>query len=823
MHKYRSIGVCLSSALLFLTCVSVLSLTLPSASAEESVVTDVTLSVPVSCSMSGTGMESHNAEVVNGRTQENIGLTTIKAYCNDTSGFAIYAIGFTDYTYGNTVLTDDELGSSYDIATSSTVVDATSSWSMKLAATSGTYTPIIAGSSADTEKETGDPDFTSYQAVPTNYTRVAYRASSTDIGSSATGSTITTTYRAHISPTQAAGNYAGLVKYTLVHPSFVTSDAFEDAVTVNFNGNGLTFPDGSSTNQVKYAKVCEPGGYGYVGSNYQEVMTSNITTGGAQSGPYTDSENVLRTITMPNADKVKVVVDYGVTANTARLAVIEGVYEIGDGEPERYTMIIPDDDITGIKSYTFDGDTVTILINSNAAPTTGYDKGFYIKAYPVYNTEQANTTREKLPSGNCSIRIIQGSYAETTTWKGKWTATINEEEVAFEDGCIGFYESCNYATTAEEKVSRYIKNYYDSVKGTTLSLDAHNPYYLRYNGNGASNEFGMGIHQDFSRDWGYYNRELRSGNDIILVAPNFKRTGYGFIGWSTDANAANHLSTATLYGPDQTITIDNSLLSMANNERIVNLYAIWLPSAGNLQNWSGCSSMSIGDVTALTDTRDNDTYAVAKLADGKCWMIENLRLGGNSPITLTVSDSQSAGVLPAASTASSWDTSATVQNINAENTLSLDQSVTVIRNSNNYSFGNYYTWAAAINTTAQINDSDVSTSICPSGWSLPPRADYQYLVSSIDGDDSAVLRSYPNNYVLSGYATSGTHHFNIENTWVIFSNYWTASSSNTVGASQFYITDTDCGFSTIVNPYTYNSGSKSIGRSVRCVLQTVNQ
>lgn len=45
-----------------------------------------------------------------------------------------------------------------------------------------------------------------------------------------------------------------------------------------------------------------------------------------------------------------------------------------------------------------------------------------------------------------------------------------------------------------------------------------------------------------------------------------------------------------------------------------------------MQNWSGCSSMSIGDITALKDTRDDDVYTVAKLGDGKCWMIENLRL-----------------------------------------------------------------------------------------------------------------------------------------------------------------------------------------------------
>ena len=802
MHKYRSIGVCLSSALLFLTCVSVLSLTLPSASAEESVVTDVTLSVPVSCSMSGTGMESHNAEVVNGRTQENIGLTTINAFCNDTSGFAIYAIGFTDYTYGNTVLTDEELGSSYDIATSSTIVDATSSWSMKLAATSGTYAPIIAGSSADTEKETGDPDFTSYQAVPTNYTRVAYRTSSTDIGSSATGSTITTTYRAHISPTQAAGNYSGLVKYTLVHPSFVTGEAIEDAVTVNFNGNGLYFPNGSSINQVQYAKVCEPGEYIYVGNSYQEVMTSNITTGGTQNGPYTDSESVLRTLNLPNADKVKVVVDYGITGDTIGITIAEGTWAGWSEEyPSGYYEEINsyDGDLSGTKSFIFDGDTVTISIESWYTPTTGYDKGFYVKVYPAYDTEQANTTAE--PS-NCSIRAIIGSYEETTTWKGGW-------------------EIGSYNLEDENVVASYILDNYNSIKGTTISLKAHNPYYLRYNGNGASSEFGMGIHQEFSRDVGFYDKELEPGDDIILVAPNFKRAGYGFIGWSTDAYAANHLSSATIYGPDQTITIDNSLLNTANN-KIVNLYAIWLPSAGNLQNWSGCSSMSTGGVTALTDTRDNDTYAVAKLADGNCWMIENLRLGGNSPITLTATDSQSAGALPTASTSTSYWNDSTAQNINANNTLSPSQSVTSIRGEyNNYSFGNYYSWAAAINTTAQIaNNTTVSTSICPAGWFLPSANDYLDLSTALDYV-SATLRSYPNNFVLSGYAPSGNYHTSVGDYGMQFSNYWSSTSADFSDfAKQFYITQTVCSISeSISHTYNYQANNKKHGRSVRCLLQ----
>ena len=36
--------------------------------------------------------------------------------------------------------------------------------------------------------------------------------------------------------------------------------------------------------------------------------------------------------------------------------------------------------------------------------------------------------------------------------------------------------------------------------------------------------------------------------------------------------------------------------------------------------------MTQGEVKALKDQRDNNVYTVAKLADGNCWMIENLRL-----------------------------------------------------------------------------------------------------------------------------------------------------------------------------------------------------
>ncbi|MDO4747362.1 MAG: hypothetical protein Q4A70_03450 [Candidatus Saccharibacteria bacterium] len=196
-------------------------LALPGVMADDSAVSTATITVPVSCTMSGTGMNSHTASIENGRKVEGIGTTDIKAFCNDSEGFSIYAVGFTGDTIGNTYLRDTNLGQTDDILTSTTLSGNTSAWAMKLGATTGTYTPIIAGSTADSEKQAGDTDYSDWAAVPASYQRVAYRNSATDLdnGSTAEGAQLTTTYAVYISPTQKAGTYVGKVKYTLVHPA----------------------------------------------------------------------------------------------------------------------------------------------------------------------------------------------------------------------------------------------------------------------------------------------------------------------------------------------------------------------------------------------------------------------------------------------------------------------------------------------------------------------------------------------------------------------------------------------------------------------------
>ena len=193
----------------------ILSSTTTSAT-DHSVVDEVNITVPISCSLTGTGMNTHNANIVNGTYQADIGTTTLKAFCNDNAGFAIYATGYTGNEIGGTnsnklVGTTSSSNATIDTGTATSAGSPDiSNWAMKL-------TTVL--SPTPTYPITLDNGFGSYSAVPNSYTKVAHRDSNTDIGTNAEGTTLTTTYAAYISKTQPADTYSGQVIYTLVHPS----------------------------------------------------------------------------------------------------------------------------------------------------------------------------------------------------------------------------------------------------------------------------------------------------------------------------------------------------------------------------------------------------------------------------------------------------------------------------------------------------------------------------------------------------------------------------------------------------------------------------
>ena len=341
-----------------------------------------------------------------------------------------------------------------------------------------------------------------------------------------------------------------------------------------------------------------------------------------------------------------------------------------------------------------------------------------------------------------------------------------------------------------------------------------------------------------------------SNTTVTLWASNFKRDGYGFAGWSDAYDYATNPN-ANFYGPMETITFTAGQYTGSNNG--LSLYAVWIKSAGTIQNWNGCSSISIGDVTALTDNRDNDTYAVAKLADNKCWTIENLRLAdknsNNNDINLSSSNTHNPS-LPLTNTwwysstndsdtkptsnhlsATTNPTSTTWCRTNSSNCV--DQSMLATNNTtlfvnntpqnynaavNIYSYGNYYNWYSATAGHGKYgsdygNYYTAPGDICPAGWHLPTgtsSGEYYALNLAVNAGSTSTtagLRAYPANFVYSGYVDRGE----IINRNSI-GTYASSSGSNS-GNYGLYI---DAQMGGGVTPGTMNYGRYQ-GETVRCV------
>ncbi len=390
---------------------------------------------------------------------------------------------------------------------------------------------------------------------------------------------------------------------------------------------------------------------------------------------------------------------------------------------------------------------------------------------------------------------------------------------------------------------------------------------------------------------------VAENSSLDLYPSNYSRDGYGFAGWSTEQidpdanNAATLISTAAangnIYGPMATITADANFLSHATvsgNNLVVTLYAVWVKPVDNatLQDFicPDNTVMPVGSVIALKDQRDSNAYAVAKLADGNCWMIENLRLDNtnsdNSTGALaqgyhgdTIFDPELGGIFAGladpefdtfsdTAMANSLYYSGTpsgtasinigtdhpgyrMPRYNNENTSSRASSPTD-DNGAMYSYGNYYTWAAAIantfgysNTFPTDDNGNTSetagTSICPKGWKLPYGKDtdngatkggFYYLGSQMGATASSeasskIWRSYPNNFLYSGYyygssaSSRGSRY-----SYGMHSGdgyYWTSTVYSIAGSYSLLINDSG------VAPGT-GRPIKTNGNSIRCLAIT---
>ena len=334
-------------------------------------------------------------------------------------------------------------------------------------------------------------------------------------------------------------------------------------------------------------------------------------------------------------------------------------------------------------------------------------------------------------------------------------------------------------------------------------------------------------------------------SSVTLLPSNFSRTGYGFAGWSDKFDYATNPE-AKFYGPMETITLNTADYTGTNPG--LSLYAVWVKSQGNLQDStkvaSICSSLTaapidgtanLSSVSALTDQRDNNTYAIAKLADGNCWMIENLRLAdrdsNNSDIELsstntnnpslpltndyansTTSNHLSASINPTSTTWCNSNSAACDDQSMLYTGNTTERGTNPATGANTYSYGNYYNWYSATAGNGKYTNGSGYTApgdICPAGWTLPTSGstdnDFATLYTNLSSTP-ANIRKYPNNFLYSGdvYGSSIGNRGSL-------GGYWSKSAYSSLSAYYLGFASSDV--------YPSNYSGKSDGFSVRCLAQ----
>ena len=167
-------------------------------------------------------------------------------------------------------------------------------------------------------------------------------------------------------------------------------------------------------------------------------------------------------------------------------------------------------------------------------------------------------------------------------------------------------------------------------------------------------------------------------------------------------------------------------------------------SESNTKRSKICKNTAVGTSKVLRDSRDGTRYTVKKLADGNCWMVDNLRI---SDMELTSANSDiprgEAGYTLAASSDGNMGFTYNPGHSGRTDADSVHIDET---------YGGYYTFKAATAGwgTSEALVGSSPRSICPRGWRLPTggdNSDFSRLTAEYNTVD--LLRGEPN-FVASG-------------------------------------------------------------------------
>lgn len=247
--------------------------------------------------------------------------------------------------------------------------------------------------------------------------------------------------------------------------------------------------------------------------------------------------------------------------------------------------------------------------------------------------------------------------------------------------------------------------------------------------------------------------------------------------------------------------VDDTISTGIYSKKVVfTAVAIQAPEPGEMQDFTCSTLANTGSEVRLTDTRDGNVYLVKKLADGKCWMTNDLRLGSaTETITLTTDDSD---------VASDFELPIAEESLTSSSFTQYSFKEVYMNNDVNKIYYNWFTATAGEGTKSKTSG-ETSHSICPKGWRLPTggsSGEYNTLYSYYNSGD--LLRGEP------GFTRPGLPANGAMDGQGYFGGWWSSTPypSNNTHAYTAYMNGN----------LIYFEGSatdKAYGRMVRCVAR----
>jgi len=269
-----------------------------------------------------------------------------------------------------------------------------------------------------------------------------------------------------------------------------------------------------------------------------------------------------------------------------------------------------------------------------------------------------------------------------------------------------------------------------------------------------------------------------SGNGTGTNGPQFSIVGTGFGTTPTVTIGGQPCTDVTVNSTGTAMTCTGPVTGMSDGEQRVVIngtdagdnYTVWyssyaFPTLQSLTATGTCQGTAAAPVI-YRDSRDSQLYYVAKLADNKCWMLDNLRYKPNGDTSGTVTAGFAATQVANTGSYLTADGSTSSTGTNLDSPKYIDPiaetsngicSNNTGKSAQNISkcglLYNFYTATAGTAPQSQTTQgSTASGSICPVNWRLPTGYD-------VNGDFAILNGSMNAGSLAAGSTSTGTGYY----------------------------------------------------------------